>query len=148
LISSILLPKMTKQRKDPLCFVDSLPRAFQLWLFLWEGNGKGNFSTWSFSIAKSCSIDVVLDAFFNWYPNDLLTVFRREFDIAFLESESMRHNISFDRSYLDISCVVNKIYPNIIKFKSTVISNELGLVPDTESDVDRIANIWISCLKN
>ena len=98
------------------------------------------------SLTECPSIVTVLEEFLNWHKHDLLTVYNREFDIAFLEKAFERLKINFDRPNLDIFFVVNKLYPNIVRRNSRAAYNALNLSASSEDDVDVIAEIWIACL--
>lgn len=98
------------------------------------------------SLAECPSIKNVLEEFLNWHKHDLLTVYDREFDISFLEKACKRCGINLDRPNLDVLCVVNKLYPNIVRCKSGVAFNALKLSANSEEYVDMIAEIWIACL--
>jgi DNA polymerase III epsilon subunit-like protein len=92
------------------------------------------------------SVDVVLNEFLEWHNNDLLAVFNREFDISFLENVCERTNRCLNSPSLDVLHVMNKLYPAIISRKVRTAYSRLNIGTSAEDDVERIADIWISCI--
>lgn len=97
------------------------------------------------SLADCPSIEDVLEEFLNWHSG-LITVYDRNFDIAFLEKGYARSGIILNRSNLDVLCVINKLYPNIVRRNSHVAFDALKLYTNSDEDVNVIAEIWIACL--